>query len=52
MGYRPPLYPVKMMVWFPFLLLPWPGSTIMNKANLPHSVTLVRVPRAKLLLFY
>lgn len=52
MGYRPPLHPVKMMVWFLFLLLPCPGSTIMNKATLPHSLTLVRVPRAKFLLFY
>lgn len=52
MGYRPPLHPVKTMVWFPFLLLPCPGSTITNQVTLPHSLTLARVPRAKFLLFY
>ena len=52
MSYRPPLGPVRTMVPFPFPLPPWLKSRMTNKANLPHSGTLVRVPRAKFLLFY
>lgn len=51
-GLQTSLHPVKTMVWFPFLLLPCPGSTITNQVTLPHSLTLARVPRAKFLLFY